>query len=263
MQITFPNINISYSLHNHSIFSDGASSLEEMCQNAKAQGIKVFGMSDHWVIPPTQDIDAKSWAMNPDDLELYIDKLLKLKLQLQDENFSLKIGLEVDFFFENISNVLEYLKQFHLDYLIGSVHFADNFPIDHDIRDWANLTEEDKIQICDVYYTKLAGAAACKEFAFIGHLDLPKKFNLIDNKRYFSRAIEVLDVVEKHGNAIELNTSGFFKQCNEQYPSFDILQEAYLRNIPIVVSADSHDAKHVNRNFLIAKDLLQKAKYKV
>ena len=77
------------------------------------------------------------------------------------------------------------------------------------------------------------------------------------------KAIEVLDVVEKHGNAIELNTSGFFKQCNEQYPSFDILQEAYLRNIPIVVSADAHDAKHVNRNFLIAKDLLQKAKYKV
>ena len=72
MKITFPNVNLNYSLHNHSNFSDGANSIEEMCQGAKAAGIKVFGLSDHWLIPPTDKIDASSWAMNPNNLELYI-----------------------------------------------------------------------------------------------------------------------------------------------------------------------------------------------
>jgi histidinol-phosphatase (PHP family) len=262
MKITFPNINTTYSLHNHSNFSDGANTIEEMCYAAKDAGIKVFGLSDHWVIHPDSNVDV-SWAMEPKKLELYIEKLSQLKSILEDDNFSLKIGLEVDFFFENISEVLKELKQYPIDYFIGSVHYAGNFPIDNNIKDWADKTIEDKAEICDIYYTKLTSVAKYKEFAFLGHLDLPKKFNLIDNKEYYSRAIEVLDVVQKYGNAIELNTSGFYKECNEQYPSLDILQAAYQRNIPIFVNADAHDAKHVNRSFLEAKELLKQAQYRV
>ena len=263
MKIMFPNINTTYSLHNHSNFSDGANTIEEMCYAAKDAGIKVFGLSDHWLIPPTDKIDASSWAMNPNNLELYIETLLKLKHTLEDEEFSLKIGLEVDFFFENIDDVLKNLKQYPLDYLIGSVHYAGIFPVDNNIKYWVNLTPEDKEEICETYYTKLMGVAARTEFTFLGHLDLPKKFNLIDNKKYISRAIEVLDVAQQHGNAIELNTSGFFKECNEQYPCLEILDAAYLRNIPIFVNADAHDVKHVNRNFLEAAELLKIAKYSI
>ena len=56
-----PDTSVSY--HNHSNFSDGSSSLEQMCRSAKAAGLREFGMSDHWVIPPDETIDASSWRM--------------------------------------------------------------------------------------------------------------------------------------------------------------------------------------------------------
>ena len=36
------------------------------------------------------------------------------------------------------------LMQYPLDYLIGSVHYSDIFPVDHSIGPWLSLTEEQK-----------------------------------------------------------------------------------------------------------------------
>ena len=249
------------SLHNHSIFSDGASTLEEMVAAAKNAQLKVFGMSDHWVVPPYDGTDYLTWAMPHGKLDEYVDTLLELRKKYEDEKFQLKIGLEVDFFFENISEVIKKLQRYPLDYLIGSVHYSGIFSVDHDIIDWEPLNEAEKAEVCEIYYKKLEGAAASGVFDFIGHLDLPKKFGLIDNKVYFDHALKVLDAVQKTHGAIELNTAGWFKQCNEQYPSFDILCEAKKRNIVAVINADAHCAEHVNRNFEQAAEVLKQAGY--
>ena len=243
------------SLHNHSIYSDGGGSLEEMCRAGKEAGIEIFGISDHWVCRPWKDEEVR-WWMEPEKLDEYVEELLRLKKILDDDSFSLKIGLEVDFFFENIDDVLAHLAAYPLDYLIGSVHYAGTFPIDYDISCWKDVSPEKKDDICRVYWEKLAGAAARKEFAFIGHLDLPKKFALIDNNKYYGEACRVLDIIADNGGCLELNTSGWFKNCAEQYPSEKILQEAAKRCIPAIISADAHIPEDVCRNFTAAADLL-------
>ena len=259
MKLDFPQVELSCSLHNHSDWSDGASSLSEMCKSAKEAGFRVFGISDHWVIPPYENMDSESWAMAPERLPDYIKTLQKLKAELDDENFSLKIGLEVDFFFENISSVLARLKNYPLDYLIGSVHYSGTFPIDHIIDEWLPLTPEEKEQICETYWEKVAGAAAVREFDFIGHLDLPKKFGMIDNNKYLPHALRVLDIIKENGGAIELNTAGFFKECGEPYPSPEILKAAADRKIPVIINADAHHESHLTRHFEAARELLRQA----
>jgi histidinol-phosphatase (PHP family) len=199
--------------------------------------------------------------MRLDRLDEYIAALQTMKKELDDDSFTLRIGLEVDFFFENADSVLKNLMQYPLDYLIGSVHYSDIFPVDHSIGPWLPLTEEQKAEICEEYWRKLEGAAQRKEFTFIGHLDLPKKFGLINNEDYFSHAIRILDLVEKSGIGIELNTAGWFKECQEQYPSLAILKEANRRKIPVVVNADAHDPAHLMRNFEMAAEVLRKAGY--
>lgn len=261
MNLEFPQVDLRCSLHNHSNWSDGASSLSEMCRGGKEAGFRVFGMADHWVIPPHENMDSESWSMAPERLPDYIETLQKLRTELEDENFSLKIGLEVDFFFENITAVLDHLKDFPLDYLIGSVHYAGVFPVDYVVEDWLDLSEAQKAEICEIYYSKLEGAAECRDFAFIGHLDLPKKFGLIDNRNYFPHAAKVLDILQKNGGAIELNTAGWFKECNEAYPAPELLKEAYQRNIPVIVNADAHHVSHVRRGFDEAGRVLEKAGY--
>ena len=261
MNFTFPGPGISYSMHNHSTFSDGASTLEEMCRAAKNAGLKVFGMSDHWVMPAYEGTGTESWRMAHDRLAEYVGTLQKLKAGLDDENFTIKIGLEVDFFFENMDEIFAFLRQFPLDYLIGSVHCCGTFPVDHTAEDWLALTPGQRDEMCEMYWKKMEGAAARKEFAFLGHLDLPKKFALLDNSRYFKHAEKVLDIVQKNGGAIELNTSGWFKPCADPYPALEILKLAHARNIPVVINADAHHADHVNRNFREAEKLLNEAGY--
>ena len=255
MKLLYPGLNEKYSLHNHSELSDGSSSLETLCRAGKAAGLKVFGVSDHWVIPPCDGTDADTWAMAPARLDEYVETLLALKKVLDDDNFTLKLGLEVDFFFENIDDVLKHLSAYPLDYLIGSVHYAGTFPVDHLIDEWLPLSPAEKDEICEIYWQKLAGAAQREEFCFLGHLDLPKKFGQIDNSRYFDHAVKVLDILADNGGAIELNTAGYFKECGEPYPSTAILQAAADRNIPLAISADAHCPEHVTRNFAQAAPL--------
>ena len=257
-KFTFPGPGLNYSMHNHSTFSDGASSIEDMCRAAKAAGLKVFGMSDHWVMPAYEGTGTESWRMKHDRLDEYVDSLQKLKAELDDDDFTIKIGLEVDFFFENMDEIFAHLKKFPLDYLLGSVHCCGTFPVDHDASDWEPLLPEERNAICEMYWKKMEGAAARKEFLFLGHLDLPKKFALIDDQAYLAHAARVLDILQQTGGAIELNTSGWFKPCTAPYPGPEILRLARERNIPVIVNADAHHADHVRRNFTEAGSLLQK-----
>ena len=261
LKLSYPGTPLNVSCHNHSNWSDGGSPLEDVCRKGKEMGLKVLGMSDHYVLPPGEGYDSETWSMKLSRLDEYIETLQKMQKELEDDSFSLKIGLEVDFFFENIDELLAKLSSYPLDYLIGSVHYSGKFPIDHSIEDWTELTEQDKEEICEEYYRKLEGAALRKEFLFIGHLDLPKKFGLIDNEKYFSHALRVLDNIAASGIAMELNTAGWFKECNEQYPSLAILKEANKRKIPVIVNADAHSASHLKRNFEQAAKVLKEAGY--
>lgn len=241
------------------MFSDGADTLEDMCRAGKSAGLSVFGISDHWVATPWGK--SPDWSIKPDKLDEYVGRVLKLKTELDDEHFSLKLGLEVDFFYENIDEVLADLKKYPFDYLIGSVHFAGEFALDTSKDDWLVLGEVEKDALCREYWEKLSGAAQRKEFAFIGHLDLPKKFAQIDDRKYWPEAEKVLDEVQKNGGTIELNTAGFFKECAEQYPAAELLRSACRRKIPVIVNADAHCKDHVVREFDRAAQILTGAGY--
>ena len=257
-KIDFSCVDGRYSLHNHTIFSDGADTPETMCLAGKKAGLQIMGISDHWCVPVEDGTDWREWCMAPEKFGEYIETLLALQKKYNDENFSLKIGLEVEFFPENIDSVIAELEKYPIDYLIGSVHFAGIFSIDHDIADWDGLSVEEMDNICNIYWQKIEKAAARREFAFIGHLDLPKKYNLIDNSKYFNNAVRVLDVLQKNAGAIEINTAGWFKECQEQYPSEEILTAAVRRSIPVYINADAHCASHVTRNFADAEKLIAK-----
>ncbi len=248
--------------HNHSDMSDGSASLEEMCRAGKAAGLWEFGMSDHWVIHPEPGSDADNWRMPPNRLCEYVDRLQTLKKELDSEDFTLRIGLEVDFFFENADEVLSELKKYPLDYLIGAVHYSGLFSVDGSADAWTSLDEPAKAAVCETYWQKMEGAARRREFLFLAHLDLPKKFALIRNGEYFSHAEKVLDVLRQTGGAIELNTSGWFKPCAEQYPARRTLQSAKDRGVPVVINADSHSPAHVTRGFAGAQTLLEECGYR-
>ena len=234
--------------------------MEDMCRSAKLSGVREFGLSDHYVIPPYEGTNCREWRMPPERLEDYVLCLQALKKELDDETFTLRIGLEVDFFFENIDEVAADLKQYPLDYIIGSVHSAGVFSIDSDISYWDGLSADEISGICETYWKKLEGAASCGYFNLLGHLDLPKKFGRVpEPDAYFPHALRVLDAAAATGTPIELNTAGWFKECAEQYPALNMIRAAKERNIPVVINADAHSCKHITRAFDRAAEVIRQA----
>ena len=78
------------SLHSHSLFDDGKSTMEEMVQGALAQGLSALGFSGHSPMPTPQD-----WTVQVEDLPRYRQEALRLKAAYRDE-IPLYYGLEFD-----------------------------------------------------------------------------------------------------------------------------------------------------------------------
>ena len=71
-----------------------------------------------------------------------------------------------------------------------------------------------------------------------------------------------LDAAKKSGCAIELNTAGLRKDCQEIYPSREILKLAFQSGVPITFGSDAHAPEEVGMNFAEATQLARAVGYR-
>lgn len=245
------------SYHNHTSWSDGASSLDEQIQGALDQKLDEFGLSDHYVMRP--DGCEAQWSMPLGFLDEYIAALQ----QAAGRQTSLRVraGIEADFFPETVGALEERLALHPFDYVIGSVHYLGEFAIDADRRDWAGLSESQINAVWEGYWERIRQMANSRVFDFAAHLDLPKKFGFRPTVDFTRQAHEALDAIARADMAIEINTAGWSLSAQEAYPSLDLLRAARERNIPLLINADAHAPAHLTRNFERARALAAEAGY--
>ena len=252
----FPNGVAGYSYHNHSNFSDGKNSPEEMLLAAKAAGIREYGFSDHWVVTPDYFDAPVAWSIRRERIHEYLDTVKALKTKYTDEDFSVKVGLEVDYFDENIQDVMKELDSFELDYVIGASHFVGAFPVDGCEEKWKPLTQAQVDKVIEGYWLKMEKVAACPAFDIIAHLDLCKIFGYSSTKDMSRHAIRALELACQTGKAVELNTAGWDKKCGICYPAPELIRKALSMGVHFVISADAHKTQQINRYFDQAAALL-------
>ena len=244
-----------HSLHNHSQYSDGGATLRETAFAAKRAGLRYFGISDHYTRHP--ELGELYWSLKTADLPAYFAEIAELKAELNDADFSLLAGLELDYFPENHAETMAGLKKYPLDYLIGSVHFCGRFALDESADDYEKLTPEALVELWRENFRLLEQAAATADFDWLGHLDLAKKFTGLPENLPLADLAAVLDACRRTGTAIEFNTSGWDKPCRDAYPAKKLLVLARDRQIPVVVTSDSHRAADLTRHFDRAQRELQ------
>jgi histidinol-phosphatase (PHP family) len=245
------------SYHNHTAWSDGTATLPEMIESARKSGLDELGISDHFVLAP--DSRQLRWAIQTDLLPDYISEICLARAQT--EGLVIRLGLEVDYFPETAEEVHRRLAPYPFDYLIGSVHFTDGFPVDEEARKWRELSEAARNGIWRRYWEHLRAAAQTGFFDFIAHFDLPKKFGFFPSIDLTREALSALDAISAAGMAIEINTSGLDKPVAEAYPSLPYLEEANRRKIPLVINADAHTANDLVNHFDRARALAAAAGY--
>ena len=140
------------------------------------------------------------------------------------------------------------------DYLIGSVHFVDGYVIDFKKEE---LPKNFSSEIIRKYWILVRKMAETKKFDIVGHLDLTKKFDIYPSENISTEIENALNAIKENDLSVELNTSGWYCPCCEQYPSKDILEKCKNKKIPIIITSDAHEPKDLIRDFEKAKKLLK------
>src|SRR5258708_1734100 len=122
-----------------------------------------------------------------------------------------RLGIEADFFPDTVENLRIELAKYPFDFVIGSVHFVDGFPIDSEASDWEPLAQDQVNHYWWAYWQHIEKMAESRVFDFAAHLDLPKKFGFKPAVDLVELSNAALDAISMAGMAIEINTAGWEK----------------------------------------------------
>jgi len=223
-------------LHNHTKLCNHADGeIYEYIEKAIKNNTKCFGFSDH----APMDFDTK-YRMNFKQMKKYEADILRAKEKYKDK-IEILLGYEVDYLKGHID---KRVLNADVDYLIGSVHFIDEWGFDNP-EFIGNYENQDIDVIWQKYFDAIEKMAQSKLFDIVGHLDLIKVFKFMPNKNIVDIAKNALLAIKEAEMTIELNVAGFRKPIKEAYPSHELLKEAFKLNIPITFGSDAHKPEQV------------------
>jgi len=240
-------------LHNHTVLCNHAEgSVAEYVDAAVAAGIDVFGFSDH--APMTFD---PKYRMKFDEMAHYRDMVFQAKEAYADR-IEILFGYEVDYLQGHMDRrVLEA----EVDYLIGSVHFIDEWGFDNP-EFIGRYEHEDIDAIWRRYFEEVEAMAKSGLFDIVGHLDLIKVFKFMPKSDIVALASGALDAIAEAGMTVEINVAGYRKPVTEAYPSPKLLASAYARGIPVTFGSDAHTPAQIGLFRTEAEKLARKVGYK-
>jgi len=216
-----------------------------------------YGVSCH---SPVQPEPLDDWHMLIGDLPTYFEWVDTARAHAAGR-IPVRLGLECDWLPGCQEWIEELTGRADWDYLIGSIHYLGDWNFDSPrlLESWSEVGVE---EAWTRYWKEYASMARSGLFDFLGHPDLIKKFGHRpegDLRRFYEPAVEV---IAEAGCAIELNTTGWHKPCEEQYPAADFLSLACRAGIPLLINSDAHAPAEVGRDFGKATRLAVEAGYR-
>lgn len=249
--------------HNHTLWSDGYATVAQMVEAALSAGVEELGISDHFALQPQGK--PVSWSMKAEQLDTYAADVLSPEhiqtVATRNGNMNIRLGLEVDWFPSMHEKIARHLQRLPLDYVIGSVHYIDDFRVDYGPAEWEKLSEKERWQIGLKYWQLVKSMAESGLYDIAAHLDLYKKFGMCPDVSDTDEAHAALDALAQAGMVVEINTSGWQKVCKDAYPSLSILQKCKRRNIPVMIGSDAHDPMRLLQFFNDGAKQLMEAGY--
>ncbi len=230
---------------------------EEYIDAAIRANVSEYGISDH---APAQPEPFDDWRMLEADLPNYFEWINRAKAYAGDK-LTVRVGLECDWL-PGCEPWIENLKaRYPWDYLIGSVHYIhEKWDFDNPI--WiGRWAETDIEEAWTVYWSVYTDMVESGLFKVLGHPDLIKKFGYHPSGNLDRFYEPVIESIATSGAAIELNTAGWHKPCEEAYPHLDFLTLARDAGIPLIISSDAHKPSEVGRDFQQAIALAKQANY--
>jgi histidinol-phosphatase (PHP family) len=228
---------------------------EAYVEHAMKMGLSEIGFSDHAPLVSHEDT---RYTMKRSELPLYHQMIERV--QKKYKNFRIKLALEADYIQGFESETKKILEAYPYDYVIGSVHFIDNWAFDSP-DEKIKWKDKDIDRVYRDYYQLLRKSAESGLFDIMGHVDLVKKFGHRATADMTEEVVKTAKVFKASGVTVEINSSGLRKPVGEIYPSLSVLKIYRAAGVPITFSSDSHEPTDVGRDFDKSLHLAKEAGY--
>lgn len=196
-------------------------------------------------------------AMSQHELPRYFEEAMSVRDRYADR-IAVRVGIESDYVLGWDEHYRRLWQQYPLDYVIGSVHWLDEWSIfSTDLP--AGWTAD---QVYAAYLHSTQAAARSGAYDIIGHLDCLKTRGHIPDMSITPLLEQTVRVLAECNVAIELNTSGWRKEIEDCYPRAELLACCCHYGVPVTLSSDAHTPGDVGYRFADAVALLQDVGYR-
>ena len=198
------------SLHNHSNWSDGRNTLEEIAAHMQELGLSYWAITDH------SRASFQANGLDPTRLRQQIKAVAEVNRRLEDDgtDFRLLTGTEVDVLKDGLDFSDEVLAE--VEVVVASLHVPGSAEAENTKR--------------------LIRAAANPWVHMLGH---PSGRLLLERDAYKVNLDAVIDACAEHGTWIELNASPYRFDLD-----WRLWQRATAKGVTCVINCDAHRLEH-------------------
>ncbi|MGL5722539.1 MAG: histidinol-phosphatase [Brevinema sp.] len=233
------------SIHVHTTYCDGKSTIAELIDKALELNLKVLGFSGH---SPSNFGDTS--GIKPENLDAYRSEIRAAKAKYQGQ-LEIILGIEQDFYSPPLDP--------GYDYIIGSVHSIKDISTGHQyVVDGSpeqmltcinNVFNGKALDAALRYYETYKTMIQTLKPTVAGHLDLlTKNAGIFDENDpvYVKAALEAAECAWQTGAVVEINTGGMARgKTTRPYPAPFILKQLAVWKAPVTITSDCH-----NKDFL-------------
>jgi histidinol-phosphatase (PHP family) len=255
--------------HSSEFTTHGGSTLPELIEAAIDRGLVTYGLTNHVVTSEARflyedevaaGLDGRSRAAQ---FEAYAQASATAVREYADR-IELLRGFEAEVVpsASYIADMRALRERYGFEYIVGSVHWVDEAPIDvsQELFDEAAERAGGLEGLLVRYYDRVAEMVDGLHPEVVGHFDLPRLMSEGDPAHEASgpraAANRALDVISEAGSLVEVNTAGYRKGLRGPYPAPWVVQRASELGIAMTFSDDSHHVDHVAANLEMARAYL-------
>ena len=173
------------------------------------------------------------------ELDMSLDAYVEAILAAKARGLPVKLGLEVDYQPGTVHRVIELIKPYPWDFLVGSVHWIGAWwflrpsgPAEYERRGVRRAFEE---------YFELAAALAQTGMAdSLGHIDVIKVAGIVPDGDLRYLWEPTVEATVRSGMAVEISSQGLLRPINEIYPAPAFLDLFHAAGVPITLGSDAH-----------------------
>jgi histidinol-phosphatase (PHP family) len=234
--------------------------MEQYVEHAIQAGLRELGFSDHlYLYWMPQDQRDPELGMADWELDFYVEDVERCRRQYA-RDITIRLSTEADFVPGHEVELEHILKRYDWDYVVGSLHFIDNWGFD-DSRKLAGYAEWNIDALYARYFDLVGQSAETGLFDTIAHPDLVKKFGhraSVDQSDAYARLAKRL---ARSNVCVEVNTSGLRKPVGEVYPHPDLLRACHAAGVPTTFGSDAHAPGEVAQDLARARELMRSCGY--